>query len=237
MALTEEQKDRLRKRYADKTRQEQSREFLNLRDGEAVIVRILPPLGMDPETGVEYYWEIGKHYNFGPEGQKTMLWCPKVCRGLECPICDKAEELQRGTAEEKALASACLPSIYYLVDVLILAGPFPIGQETPKLEPTEVKLYNGHSSELDVWTQTCLDSDYQEPIWNLQHGVPFVLDCREGRRPMFQARARRNAFPVDPAVLEMRHDFEEVVVTKPPEFIREILEATQLKPKTFPLRR
>lgn len=231
--LTAEQEAALRQRYADKTTGEQSGEFLNLQDGEAVVARLLPPITM---TDVDYYLEVGKHYGFGEESNQEMIWCPRICKHEECPICEKYFELQKGTSHDKDLSTMCRPSVYFLVDLLILAGPFSAGQPSPELEPGEVRIYNGHTSELEIWHQTTLDPEFG-PVWDLAEGVPFTIDCKEGRRPMFQARAKRSAYAVDEAILEMRHNFDEVVVVKPVDEIVAILARTELRPKQYTPRR
>lgn len=59
-------------------------------------VRIMPPYS---EAG-DWFRVFGKHFGLGPDG-KTVVFCPRVCFGADCPICNSLRPLWKGASKEQ----------------------------------------------------------------------------------------------------------------------------------------
>jgi hypothetical protein len=80
----------------DKAREEAARRNANFYEWKnRNTLRILPPW-----AGAEDFSRIfGKHWRLGPEG-KTMVFCPQICFGAPCPICNNVEAMWKAKPDE-----------------------------------------------------------------------------------------------------------------------------------------
>ena len=116
----------------DRAAEEDSRQSANFYEWKPRnVLRIMPPW----EGSDEFNRVIGKHWNVGIDG-KTMVFCPKVCHGKPCPICEAIDRKWKSHPDEEAkvwLKSISASPRYYVnvVDAQNIAAGVQVA-EFPK---------------------------------------------------------------------------------------------------------
>jgi hypothetical protein len=202
---------RRKRKEAQEENARRSAKFFRFSEGRNVI-RILPPW----EGSDDFSRVFGQHWGLGPEG-KTVVYCPKQCFGLPCPICDELDYMRKtakdDTTKEWVRRVSATPRFY--VNIIDLKDPAK-GPQVCEIPKTVME---------EIWNIMVDDELGVGDITQAKGGYDLFVDkTGTGLLTRYSVKPKRDPSDIDESVLENLVDLDAFVKTLSVEELRAIWE-------------